>query len=150
MCYGVSERTDRGPWEGIGRGKIYGARSVFRYRSSWYDLYLSAHPNYPEEVFRQRFRIPRTLLLKVKSYLVGHDAEYCSTRVDGIGRRGIQSEVKYWPVSACFGLGADLATWMIALIEKKHYVGISSDYGRICYKYMSTFILIAGRDPANS
>lgn len=54
-------------------GKRKGGKSISRYNSTFWHLYVSAVPTHPVSVFRQRFRIPRTLFLNLKIDLVSHD-----------------------------------------------------------------------------
>lgn len=94
---------------GVGNiGKTKGAKTISRYSSRWSDLYLSSQPTYPSSLCRKLFRVPRTLFLKHKYYLVTHDPSFWSTCADGIGWTEIKSEVKILACLRLLGSGSSL------------------------------------------
>lgn len=104
---GELERVSQGGGH-IRRGKVAGARFFRRGPSPWIDFYLGSDPTYPGNVFRQRFRVPRSLFYKLHTDLVNYDCNTWDTRRDCTGRDKIRSEIKVLVCLRLLGTGRSL------------------------------------------
>lgn len=73
---------------------VNGVNYIRHFVSPWIRYYLVHSPTYPGTVVRRRFRVPRALFLKIHTDLLSFAPRFWKTKVDGIGREGIRSEVK--------------------------------------------------------
>lgn len=88
------------------RGKVKGPKHIRRHSSPCVEIYLGTALTYPENEFRKRFYVQRTLLLKVHSDIIYFEPSLWSThrngsRRDGVGKEGVRSDVK---MMVCFRL----------------------------------------------
>nr|XP_017243885.1 PREDICTED: uncharacterized protein LOC108215812 [Daucus carota subsp. sativus] len=74
------------------RGSVLNHRIIYRNRELgnqlFYRDYFSDHPTYPDYIFRRRFRMRRSLFVRIQSAIESHDP-YFVQRCDAIGVLGL-------------------------------------------------------------
>lgn len=75
-------------------GRKLGSKNYKRGKSNWEKDYLGNNPTYPSKVFRRRFAIPRTMYERLKKDLLEFNEEEWGNRRNGIGKKGIPTDVK--------------------------------------------------------
>jgi len=85
----LQKRAPRGP-----KGRKAGVRNILRGTSTWKTDYLGSSPAYPLRLFRQRFRIARSMFYKLLSDLTASYPNIWNQRSNAAGRRCIIPEIK--------------------------------------------------------
>lgn len=75
-------------------GRLPGSAYIYWEELPWIGFFMGPNPLYPLSMFRQIFRVPRTLFRRLLCILIEHSPSKWSMRTDGFGRKGKEAEVK--------------------------------------------------------
>lgn len=73
---------------------VPGSTIIFCPPSRWVEHYLGANPVFPTRVFRENFRVPRTLFVRLLADIQAHASSTWCARRDSVVRTGLAPEVK--------------------------------------------------------
>lgn len=74
--------------------RVEGSSYIYHPHSRWVEHYLCLHPLFPPRVFRENFRVPRTMFTRDMTDQPSHSPQTWSEQRDAVGRAGVASEVK--------------------------------------------------------